>query len=150
VAHELAHQWFGNSVTVREWKDIWLHEGFACYAEWLWSERSGRKSAAAHAREHWQRLDALPQDLLLGDPGAADMFDDRVYKRGALLLHALRLTIGDEAFLRVLREWVARHRHGSASTEDFTALVEEIVGEPVSDLFDAWLRRTPLPPLPAA
>jgi aminopeptidase N len=150
VAHELAHQWFGNSVTLLAWRDIWLHEGFACYAEWLWSEHSGRRGADEHAREHWRRLGELPQDLLLGDPGAADMFDDRVYKRGALLLHALRLTVGDDVFLRVLREWAARHRHGSASTDDLVALVEEVSGASVSGLFDAWLRRTPLPPLPAA
>ena len=85
VAHELSHQWFGNSLTIRSWRDIWMHEGFACYSEWLWSEESGRESADGKAREHWKRLDDLPQDLLLGDPGPDDMFDDRVYKRGALL-----------------------------------------------------------------
>jgi aminopeptidase N len=150
VAHELAHQWFGNCVTLREWKDIWLHEGFACYAEWLWSERSGRESADEHARRHWHRLDGLPQDLLLGDPGPEDMFDDRVYKRGALLLHALRLTLGDEKFFRLLREWVARHRHANASTDDLLALVDEIAGgDDLSGLFTEWLHELSLPALPA-
>jgi aminopeptidase N len=149
VAHELAHQWFGNSVTLREWKDIWLHEGFACYAEWLWSERSGRQSADEHARKHWERLDELPQDLLLGDPGPGDMFDDRVYKRGALLLHALRLALGDDRFFRVLREWVARHRHANASTEDLMALVSEIGDDDLSGLFAVWLHVRSLPALPS-
>jgi aminopeptidase N len=148
VAHELAHQWFGNCVTLRQWKDIWLNEGFACYSEWLWSEHSGRRSADEHAREHWQRLSGLPQDLLLGDPGPVDMFDDRVYKRGALLLHALRLSIGDDAFFGLLREWVARHRHGSASTADLVSLAKEIAGEDLTQLFESWLYRTALPPLP--
>ena len=82
VAHELSHQWFGNSLTLTSWKDIWLHEGFACYAEWLWSEESGGPSAQEWATRHHARLDDLDQDLLLSDPGPDLMFDDRVYKRG--------------------------------------------------------------------
>ena len=148
VAHELAHQWFGNCVTLREWRDIWLHEGFACYAEWLWSERSGRRSADEHARSHWARLSGLPQDVLLGDPGPDDMFDDRIYKRGALLLHALRLTAGDDAFGQVLRTWVSRHAHGNASTADLVALAGEVTGRDLGPLFEEWLCHAPLPELP--
>ena len=148
VAHELAHQWFGNCVTLREWKDIWLHEGFACYCEWLWSENSGRETADEQARRHRAGLDELPQDLLLGDPGPEDMFDDRVYKRGALVLHALRLTVADEPFFRVLREWVTRYRYANASTADLVALVSEVTGVDVSGLITTWLYERPLPELP--
>jgi aminopeptidase N len=148
VAHELAHQWFGNAVTLTEWKDIWLHEGFACYAEWLWSEESGRDSAAACAAHHHAKLADLDQDLLLADPGPALMFDDRVYKRGALTLHALRTSVGDDQFFDVLHEWVERHTGGNATTADFEAVVEDVTGEPHADLFDAWLRELPLPALP--
>ena len=148
VAHELSHQWFGNSLTVATWRDIWLHEGFACYCEWLWSEESGGPTADDQARDHWKRLDRLPQDLLLGDPGPDDMFDDRVYKRGALLLHALRRTLGDEAFFGLLRTWADRHRHGTVTTEMFLALAAEVAGRDLDGLFDEWLSRKDLPDLP--
>jgi aminopeptidase N len=150
VAHELSHQWFGNSLTVRSWRDIWMHEGFACYSEWLWSEESGRESADERAREHWKRLDDLPQDLLLGDPGPDDMFDDRVYKRGALLVHALRLTLGDDAFVELLHTWTSRYRHGSIGREELTALVVEVGGDACGALLDEWLDELSLPELPRA
>jgi aminopeptidase N len=148
VAHELAHQWFGNSVTLGAWHDIWLHEGFACYAEWLWSEASGGAAAEEHARKHWKRLSGLPQDLVLADPGPDDMFDDRVYKRGALALHALRTTVGDDPFFALLREWTSRHAHGTVDTQDLITLAGEVSGQDLSELFEAWLFAPPLPPLP--
>ncbi|MFT4265561.1 MAG: M1 family metallopeptidase [Nocardioides sp.] len=147
VAHELAHQWFGNTVTAATMRDIWLHEGFACYAEWLWSEESGHESADHWARHYHRRLAGEPQDLLLGDPGPEDMFDDRVYKRGALLLHALRGEIGDDVFFELLQEWVRRHAGGSVTTADFITLAIELSSENVSDLFEAWLVRPKLPAL---
>jgi len=149
VAHELSHQWFGNAVTLSSWRDIWLHEGFACYCEWLWSEESGSRSADAWARDHWARLARKPQDLLLGDPGPGLMFDDRVYKRGALLLNALRLTIGDDTFFSLLRTWVERYRYGSVTSAMFESLAAEVGGRPLDDIFRAWLHQRPLPDLPA-
>ena len=147
IAHELAHQWFGNSVTVRRWRDIWLHEGFACYAEWLWSEESGGRSAEMWAKYYHQRLKASPQDLLLSDPGPRDMFDDRVYKRGALTLHALRRTIGDANFFALLRDWTTRHRHATAVTDDFTGLAANYADESLRPLWQAWLYSTAVPDL---
>jgi aminopeptidase N len=148
VAHELAHQWFGNSVTLRHWRDIWLHEGFACYAEWLWSEHSGGESADSHAGRHHERLAGLDQDLVLSDPGPELMFDDRVYKRGALTLHAVRRTVGDDAFFDLLRGWVADHAGGTVTTADFVAYAEERTGAALASLFMAWLDRPELPDLP--
>ena len=145
IAHELAHQWFGNSVTARQWRDIWLHEGFACYAEWLWSEHSGGPSADELARRHHALLRQKPQDLLLADPGPAQMFDDRVYKRGALPLHALRGRLGDEKFFALLKDWTNRYLHGTAVTEDFTGLAANYSEEPLRPLWDAWLYSTPVP-----
>lgn len=149
IAHELAHQWFGNSVTLSHWRDIWLHEGFACYAEWLWSQDSGGPSAQEHAETHWSRLNDLDQDIVLGDPGPDLMFDDRIYKRGALLLHSLRLTVGDDTFFALLQAWTERHAHGSVTTDEFVALAAELCGASVGPLFDEWLREVTLPALPA-
>jgi aminopeptidase N len=150
VAHELAHQWFGNSLTLSTWRDIWLHEGFACYGEWLWSEESGGPAADAHAREHWAKLRAKDQDIVLANPGREGMFDDRIYKRGALLLHVLRLTLGDDCFFDLLRAWTERHRFGSVSTQMFMELTADFADAPVEDLFTAWLSQTNLPDLPTA
>jgi aminopeptidase N len=155
VPHELAHQWFGNSVSVTSWQHIWLNEGFACYAEWLWSEAAGEASADQMAR-HWHgRLAELEQDLVLADPGPENIFDDRVYKRGALTLHALRATLGDEPFFALVRDWTDRYRHGAVDTEAFRRLVEEHAnrtgGEPLAAesaaLLTRWLDSAELPSL---
>ena len=86
-----------------------------------------RASASADqlARKHHARLARLPEDLLIGDPGPTSMFDDRLYKRGALTLHALRLLLGDDDFFGVLREWTTTHRHATATTADFIDLVDD-------------------------
>ncbi|NYF17569.1 aminopeptidase N [Microbacterium sp. AK009] len=147
IAHELAHQWVGNSVGIRDWRDIWLNEGFACYAEWLWSERSGGAVAATHAALHWERVAGEPADLILSDPGPKAMFDDRVYKRGALALHALRLTVGDVAFFRFLRDWTTVHRHQLVGTDDFRLAVAASFGPAAEALLHRWLDGAALPPL---
>jgi len=147
IAHELAHQWFGNSVGLTSWKDIWLNEGFACYSEWLWSESKGGPSADTLARQFRRHLVSQPVDIVLGDPGPTLMFDDRVYKRGALTLHALRKTIGDENFFDLLRAWTSQYHHATATTDDFRALAATFATEPLDALFDSWLFATAVPKL---
>ncbi|GAA5176607.1 M1 family metallopeptidase [Pseudonocardia eucalypti] len=147
VVHELAHQWFGNSLTIADWRHIWLNEGFATYAEWLWSEESGGRTADAHARDWHARMAAKPADLVLADPGPDRMFDERVYKRGALVLHALRGRLGDEPFFSLLRDWAARNRHATVTTERFVQLAGQHAGTDLSEFFDAWLHRPALPGL---
>ncbi|MDH6423300.1 aminopeptidase N [Aurantimicrobium minutum] len=147
VAHELAHQWFGNSVGIAQWRDIWLNEGFACYAEWLWSEKAGGITTQGMAESHHVLLRQLDQDLLLADPGPDLMFDDRVYKRGALTLHALRLAVGDKAFFAILKQWVAEHAHALGTTEDFIELCQNSTTENLEPLFERWLFQRALPAL---
>jgi aminopeptidase len=105
-------------------------------------------TAQGWAQHYRRQLSTLARDIVIGDPGPALMFDDRVYKRGALTLHAVRSTIGDELFFTVLREWTARHRERTATTDDFCALAGEISGSSLEELFRRWLFETALPRLP--
>ncbi|WP_089155191.1 M1 family metallopeptidase [Micromonospora sp. NBS 11-29] len=145
VAHELAHQWFGDSVSVARWSDIWLNEGFATYAEWLWAEHDGGRTVAGTVADRYAATDWSKPTV---DPGRAGMFGDAVYQRGALAVHALRRAVGDETFFRLLRGWLAQRRDGNATTADFIGYAERAAGRPLRTLFDAWLVGATPPALP--
>ncbi|MFJ9640957.1 M1 family metallopeptidase [Streptomyces sp. NPDC101178] len=147
LVHELAHQWFGNSVTPATWRDLWLNEGFATYAEWLWAaDHDGvpvRESFdEAYADDaNWAFPPADP-------PGAADLFEPPVYGRGAMVVHRIRLAIDDDAaFFALVKGWTQAHRHGNAATGDFTAYVEKGTGQDLTALWDAWLHGESRPPV---
>ncbi|MEU7132525.1 M1 family metallopeptidase [Streptomyces sp. NPDC046261] len=141
VVHELAHQWFGDSVSVGRWKDIWLNEGFATYAEWLWAEHKGRKSAHQSFLESYN--EHPPGDpfwkINIADPQRDTMFSRAIYFRGAMALQMLRERIGDAAFFRLLPLWAKLHRHGNVRTAQFIGLAEHVAHRDLGDLFATWL-----------
>ncbi|WP_395692124.1 M1 family metallopeptidase [Nocardioides sp.] len=141
VVHENAHQWYGDSVSVRNWRDIWLNEGFASFAEWLWSEKHGEGTGAQLFQEYWDhyRDNTGFWSVTIGDPGAHNEFNGAVYDRGAMALQALRTRIGDPAFFTVMRTWAAKHRYGNGAVPQFIRLAERVSGEDLGSFFDAWL-----------
>jgi aminopeptidase N len=150
IAHENAHQWFGDSVSVADWRDIWLNEGFATYAEWLWSEAQGEGTVQENAdfTYAFYPVDDPFWQIKAGDPTPAHLFNNVVYDRGALTLHALRLAVGDDAFFTILRDWAAAKRYGNGTTAQFEALAAQVSGQDLDALFTTWLFSTGRPPAP--
>ncbi|WP_460301884.1 M1 family metallopeptidase [Actinocorallia aurea] len=143
IVHELAHQWFGNSVTVRRWKDIWLNEGFATYAEWMWREHRSKSDGTAKTFRSYYRQ---PKTSAIfssppGAPGRDQMFGFPVYVRGAMTLHVLRKRVGEENFSRILKTWTSEQARGHGTTEQFIDLAERVSGKDLDKLFDVWLYR---------
>jgi aminopeptidase N len=141
VVHEMAHQWFGDDVSVRRWSDIWLNEGFATWTEWWWNA-GGDDSKL---RRRFKNVYSTPAaagylwKVPPGAPGPRKLFSYAVYYRGALTVEALRQTIGDAAFYELLRRWIADHHFGNASTADFISLAETVSGRDLEGFFSAWL-----------
>ncbi|MGW3357013.1 M1 family metallopeptidase [Streptomyces bungoensis] len=141
LVHELAHEWYGDSVTPKSWRDMWLNEGFATYAEWLYDEDHGGKTAQQtftdlYHGDHeaiWAFPPAKPSS-------AAHISDSPVYERGAMVLQKIRQKVGDDAFYDIIQGWAASHRYATASTADFTAYVErKAPGKDFREIWRDWL-----------
>src|SRR5262245_2567418 len=142
LVHELSHMWFGDSVTLTTWPDMWLHEGFATWSEWIWSEHQGNKSAA----QQFKQLYSTPAQntaFWTPPPGAPGtpvlLFNGTIYSRGAMTLEALREKIGDASFFTLLRTWATQHRYGNVTTAQFIDLAEQVSGIDLGPFFDVWL-----------
>jgi aminopeptidase N len=148
VLHELAHMWFGDLVAVNQWKDIWLNEGPTTYAEWLWAEHEGQATAQEILENTWADIpaDSPFWQIVIGDPGAPNMFHGAVYVRGAMTMQALRNEVGDEDFWRILERWLEEHALATGSTEEFMALAEQVSGEDLDAFFQTWLFTPEKPP----
>ena len=142
LVHELAHQWWGDLVTCGTWKDVWLNESFATYAEALWAEINGGEGALRTymkgSLEHfymgsWQGGPYDPEGQ------GFNLFDDVVYSKGAWVLHTLRGVIGDSTFFAVLSRYRSLYSGSSATTDDFRAVVDSVTGHPMQWFFDEWV-----------
>jgi aminopeptidase N len=141
VSHELAHQWWGDDVSLERWSDIWLNEGFASYAQWLWAEHEHTGTPQQLAQAVYDSYPASDPFWTVkpGDPGPDKQFDDAVYDRGAVAIQALRTTIGDHAFLTLLKAWPTLHRYGNGTIAEFQQLAERLSGQDLDSFFQTWL-----------
>lgn len=150
LAHELAHHWFGDSVSPSDWKDIWLNEGLASYCELLWAEhKGGEKALKKRLKQAEAQVRVYGAKEPIGEPRADKLFDPKVYQGGTLAVHALRRELGDEKFFATLQAYQQRHRNGAASTADLTAIASEVSGRDMKPFFDKWIYSETLPPVPA-
>jgi aminopeptidase N len=153
VAHEIAHQWWGDSVTPADWDDLWLSEGFATYFDVLFYEhlegREELRRRMAEAARKVVELEAKRPGAIV-DPAITDpqkKLTGLVYQKGAWVLHMLRRRIGDGVFFDAMREFYRRHAGGNATTQDLQRVLEAMTGEPLDVFFQQWLRRSGMPDL---
>jgi len=148
VAHELGHHWFGNLVSCSQWRDPWLHEGFASYCEWLWLEHSQGPEALQQKSDDVRQWLSKRPGITIGEPPKDDLFNSQVYLKGALALHELRREVGDEPFFGGVRNYLQKHAGQGAknpTVDDFRACIESSSGKELSGFFERWLYSADVP-----
>ena len=156
VSHELAHQWWGDLLTCREWSDAWLNEGFATYFEYVWREHAkGRDEAdvelLADGEAYLGEADRYLRPIVCRryeEP--IHLFDGHLYDKGGRVLHMVRQTLGEEGFWASIREYATRHARQSVDTRDLARVIEDVTGRNLDRFFDRWVERAGHPNLTAA
>jgi aminopeptidase N len=146
VAHELAHMWFGDAVSPERWQDIWLNEGWATFATWMWNDYRGIRTLDT-SFNNWYNATrpASYWELQIGDPGPLGLFAGQVYDRGAGTIYALRQKLGEATFLAGTRLWLERYNDGAGTAEDFQEIFEGVSGQNLDAFFQMWLYGTVKP-----
>jgi aminopeptidase N len=145
IVHELAHQWFGDSVSLENWKDIWLKEGLATYSGWLWDSKNEPTALSRIAR---RAQEIFPDsDASVAEPLPDDLYGNETYTGGALVFHGLHLKVGDEIFIKILKAYAERYRYGNAGIDEFVAIAEEVSGQDLKEFFNLWLFSKRMPKL---
>jgi hypothetical protein len=150
IAHELAHQWYGNGVSFLDFKDVWLSEGFATYSEHLWTDkRFGWESAVAYINssyhQYYNSWEASIGPQTIYNPSFYNYFSPPSYEKSASVLHMLRLKIGDANFFQLLRQWFTTYNGGNAVTAEFEAMAEQISGMDLTQFFNQWIYGSGIP-----
>jgi aminopeptidase N len=143
LAHELAHQWYGDTVTCKRWRDIWINEGFAEFSAWMWDQHRGGTTMHRHLTELLARPAGSDSfEPPPGNPGNnRNIFAVSVYDRGAMTLEALREKLGNPTFFKIMRGWLAAHRYRNATTEQFTHYASAVAHRDLTHFFYIWLYR---------
>jgi len=147
IEHELAHQWFGDSVSLENWKDVWLKEGFATYADWLWASKNDPVVLARIVKNRDTMF--FDSDFPVAEPSPDNLYTDDSYIGGALVLNALRVEVGDDVFFKILQTYMEKYRYGNAGTDDFITVSEEVSGQDLESFFKQWIFSKRIPDLPA-
>jgi aminopeptidase N len=143
LSHELAHMWFGDAVSPADWRDVWLNESFATYGQWMWFDHVDLLPLEIQADANLARRQDFTEPT--AEPTVENLLGFERYDGGAVVLHALRLELGDEPFFTLLKTWVAENNGTSRTTEDFIALANRVAGRDLTAFFDAWLFAADVP-----